>query len=363
MRAVHVRSSRLIPALAVAAWLVFGATAARADDAAQARDLFTQGNTFFDLGQFDKAIDAWQRGYQLKNDPGFLYNIGQAYRTMGDADKAIFFYKRYLINAPRAKNRAEVEQKIEVLQKQVQERQAPPTGLAPLSTEPPAAGTTPAPPATGSPPPVSAPWPGATTPPPVQAQPVAAPAGEAAAPVTETAPVRRIDAGVALGFDVWSAGLRSHAAPSFAFTLDGGYTFGSPSARARFRLGGMFGYTFLKETGGTDSFTSLMVDPTVVVRVNDRFRVSADLGLGFVSISGMTPTSTLLVIPKDGNKLMINGGAIARGLLRVGVAAEVDVARGFSVFVWPAIASSPKQENFYAALTRVEVLFGAAYRF
>ena len=92
---------------------------ARADDAQKARDLFTQGNTFFDLGQFDQAIDAWQKGYQLKNDPGFLYNIAQAYRMMGDAQKAIFFYKRYLSNAPKAHNRVEVEQKIEALQKQL----------------------------------------------------------------------------------------------------------------------------------------------------------------------------------------------------------------------------------------------------
>ena len=113
--------------------MTLGATTARAgDDAQKARELFTQGNTYFDLGQFDKAIDAWQQGYQLKNDPGFLYNIAQAYRTMGDAQKAIFFYKRYLSNAPKAHNRAEVEQKIDALQKQIsvqeQAKGLPPPG-------------------------------------------------------------------------------------------------------------------------------------------------------------------------------------------------------------------------------------------
>ena len=134
-----------------------GATPARADDAQKARDLFTQGNTYFDLGQFDKAIDAWQNGYQLKNDPGFLYNIAQAYRTMGDAQKAIFFYKRYLSNSPKARNRAEVEQKIEALQKQLsvqeQAKGLPPPGPfgpdnpgangAPPATEPPPAAANP----------------------------------------------------------------------------------------------------------------------------------------------------------------------------------------------------------------------------
>src|ERR1700690_3520854 len=133
MRAVRLRACLVAPMLAVVL-LATGVEprSARADDAQQARELFTQGNTFFDLGQFDKAIDAWQKGYQLKNDPGFLYNIAQAYRVTEDTQKAIFFYRRYLSNAPKAHNRAEVEQKIEALQKQLavqdQAKQIPPPG-------------------------------------------------------------------------------------------------------------------------------------------------------------------------------------------------------------------------------------------
>src|SRR5579862_4400184 len=127
--------------------LALAASPARADDAQKARELFTQGNTYFDLGQFDKAIDAWQSGYQLKNDPGFLYNIAQAYRMTGDAQKAIFFYKRYLSNSPKAHNRAEVEQKIEALQKQL--KHLPPPG--PFGPGNPGNSGSPAPAATGEP--------------------------------------------------------------------------------------------------------------------------------------------------------------------------------------------------------------------
>ena len=87
-------------------------------DAEKARQLFQQGSKYYDLGQFDKAIEAWQQGYDQKPDPGFLYNIAQAYRQKQDAAKAIFFYKGYLRNSPKAHNRAEVEQKIAALQKQ-----------------------------------------------------------------------------------------------------------------------------------------------------------------------------------------------------------------------------------------------------
>ncbi len=209
MRAVRARATRLIPAVAVvtflSSFLAFGAPA-RADDAGTARELFTQGNTFYDLGQFDKAIDAWQRGYQLKNDPGFLYNIGQAYRTMGDAEKAIFFYKRYLINAPKAKNRAEVEQKIEALQKQIDERQAPPSGLAPgrrAAARP--SSRRPAPrrrrPRRAAPS-VSSPAAVPSVPAPAATEPPAAPAVTPTATVetaTGSEPARRIDLGVEPG--------------------------------------------------------------------------------------------------------------------------------------------------------------------
>jgi len=351
MLVVRKRALGVLPAVAAVLFLVLGASAARADDADTARELFTQGNTFFDLGQFDKAIDAWQRGYQLKNDPGFLYNIGQAYRTMGDPEKAIFFYKRYLINAPKAKNRAEVEQKIEALQKQVDEKQPPPAAAQPVE---PAAGTTTA---TTTPPPLG------TSPPPVGSAAAVAPPAESAPAQPAPAFVRRMDVGLGVGFDTWSSGLRSHASPSFALTVDGGYTFGNPAARVRFRLGLLFGYTFLKETDETDGFVSVLIDPTVIVRATSKIRVSADLGLGSVTITGLKPTSTLLIIPKSSDKLVINGAGVSRAVVRLGVRGEYDLLPTLSAFVWPAVASSPQSGNFYAALTRVEVLFGATYRF
>ena len=61
------------------------AAPAQAQDAEKARQLFQQGSKYYDLGQFDKAIEAWQQGYDQKPDPGFLYNIAQAYRQKQDA--------------------------------------------------------------------------------------------------------------------------------------------------------------------------------------------------------------------------------------------------------------------------------------
>ena len=115
------------------------AISARADDPQRAKELYQEGTRYFDLGQFDKAIDAFQSGYREKPDPIFLYNIAQAYRLSGDANKALFFYKGYLRNSPKAHNRADVEQKIQALQKQVGEGQ----GQAPRPTSPPTPTSTP----------------------------------------------------------------------------------------------------------------------------------------------------------------------------------------------------------------------------
>src|SRR4029078_10754325 len=143
----------------VAALVALAAAPAQAQDAEKARQLFQQGSKYYDLGQFDKAIEAWQQGYDQKPDPGFLYNIAQAYRQKQDAQRAIFFYKGYLRNSPKAHNRVEVEQKIAALQKHLAER-----GAAPAAPPPAPRPTTPVPPPPVAARPPAAPPPVATTP-------------------------------------------------------------------------------------------------------------------------------------------------------------------------------------------------------
>jgi hypothetical protein len=60
--------------------------------------------------------------------------------------------------------------------------------------------------------------------------------------------------------------------------------------------------------------------------------------------------------------LKINGSQ-GMSLTRLGVGLQYRLTPDFGLFVWPAIASSPKKDHFYAAITRFEMLVGAAYRF
>jgi tetratricopeptide (TPR) repeat protein len=110
---------------------------------ALSRDAYDAGKKHYNLGEFDRAIELWKQGYEYKDDPIFLYNIAQAYRQKGDHQKAIFFYRAYIREEPRARNREDVEAKIAELTKLIEAQQNA-TDSPPVSpSEPPPEGDPP----------------------------------------------------------------------------------------------------------------------------------------------------------------------------------------------------------------------------
>ena len=364
-------------ALALCSCLLLGASrGARAEDPVHAKELFQQGTTFFDLGQFDKAIDAWQEGYKAKPDPGFLYNIAQAYRLKGDAPKAIFFYRGYLRNSPKAHNRAEVEQRIAALQKQASEaeRPKPPHGEGDTAgggsqPPPPPPPSFPPPPPLGSAPPPP-PTPSPTAPPPVPAPAIDAPAAQPEPTVIATEPPpapagpRAVDLAAAAGPEFWASGVAGSVQPSFGLVLTGGYTFNAASSGAtHFRLGGVFGYTSLNDQSSTEKFTSLLVDPSVRVRLSgERLFLAADLGIGALLVGGLKTGSALLDRTQT---LMLSGGLFgAQGLveIRPAVGLEFRLRPSVALYAGPALEYSPKRLHFHAAIARFDLLAGVTFR-
>ena len=132
------------------------ASPARGDDSAteQARQHYQTGTQQYDLGHWDDAIREYEKGYELRPDPTFLFNLAQAYRRKGDNQRALDLYRNYLAKIPKSPKRAEIEERIESLQKQIDEaaaaRAAPPAlgptvpppanpAVVPVPTEAPAA--------------------------------------------------------------------------------------------------------------------------------------------------------------------------------------------------------------------------------
>jgi len=124
--------------------LVFTALAARvaaADDAATrtAKLHFDRGEKLYALTRFSEALDEYQKAFDARPIPDFLFNIGQCYRNLGDYDSAIFSYKKYLTLAPDAPNREQVEQLIRDLEARREQSDSRRLGLQRQPAPPPPA--------------------------------------------------------------------------------------------------------------------------------------------------------------------------------------------------------------------------------
>ncbi len=384
----HRRLPRILLGLVLAAASGLASSSARAQDGTQhAKELFQQGSTLFNLGDFDKAIEAWQAGYKEKPDPTFLYNIGQAYRLKGDAPKALFFYRGYLRNAPKGAFRAEVEAKIAALQKGGETKPAPatPAPATPAHATPPPATPAPATPPPAPPPPVappsvssSAPGPKPVAPPPLEAPPIPEPmspptdgrSGELGptppAPVTEGDERNRpVDFQFALGFDEFTSGVNvtGSVPPQLALDFAVGYTFGAADAPARFRLGGFLGSTSLVEKTTPSNkigFVSALFEPSLRVRVvPQRVYLLFGVGVGVLGVSNLKINSVLLA---KGQARAVNG-TIALFETRFAAGVQVHLSPAWMLTATPAFSISPQRTGFYGPIGRFELMFGLGYSF
>src|SRR5262245_32790342 len=119
----------LIAVLAVLILLVPGRAAAQPARRAapspevEARSEYRRGLVKYELGEYEGAITSCKRAYDLTRSPALLFNIAQAYRLKNDPEQALHFYQTFLRLKPDAKNRAEVEGRINELEKLLAERQ------------------------------------------------------------------------------------------------------------------------------------------------------------------------------------------------------------------------------------------------
>ena len=120
--------SRLVLALLL---MVLATNVAFANDPAMrsAKRFYERGEKLFALGKFDEALEEYQKAYDAKPLPDFLFNIGQCYRNLGDYDAAIFSFKKFLKLDPEAENREQVEEYIADLEKEQEKDNSKRLGL------------------------------------------------------------------------------------------------------------------------------------------------------------------------------------------------------------------------------------------
>jgi tetratricopeptide (TPR) repeat protein len=86
--------------LVVAVLLSGPARAASPEAEKEARAHFQAGEAHFKAGAFDDALAEYQQGYDAKPLPGFLVNIAQCQRRLGDLKKARATYQKFVLVAP-----------------------------------------------------------------------------------------------------------------------------------------------------------------------------------------------------------------------------------------------------------------------
>jgi hypothetical protein len=83
---------------------------AQEDATKQARDHYQKGMVYFQSGDYPNAVAELKQAYQIKHIAALLFNIAQTYRKMDDADMAIFYFEKFLKEAPpTAPQRAEAQ--------------------------------------------------------------------------------------------------------------------------------------------------------------------------------------------------------------------------------------------------------------
>src|SRR5687767_5091630 len=62
----------------------------------EARQLLREANRHYKVREFERAIELYKRGAMAEAAPAFWYNLGQAFRQLGQYKDAIWYYRRYL---------------------------------------------------------------------------------------------------------------------------------------------------------------------------------------------------------------------------------------------------------------------------
>lgn len=119
----------------------------RRHETERARRLFNEAETRFAQGEYRQALALYQQAFELKPLPGFQLNIGQCYRRLGQCDKAIEHYRRYLDQSRNPKHQADAQGLIDHCERQLAEERrnvpGPPAAGAKQAEAPPAPVTAP----------------------------------------------------------------------------------------------------------------------------------------------------------------------------------------------------------------------------
>ena len=103
-----------------------------------AKKHYELGSQYYETSNFKEALVHFEKAYKLRPLPGMLFNMARCHEVMGNVDKAMDHYQRYLEAVPKAPRRSVVQARIQNLRarKAAMEKKAPVTDPAPVKPEP-----------------------------------------------------------------------------------------------------------------------------------------------------------------------------------------------------------------------------------
>jgi len=105
-----------------------------ADARTEARAHFKKGMDSISAGKYDEGISELEKAYAILPHPNVLFNIARAYNEMGDLEKAVDYYKKYLETNPPDKE--EVGNLIKALEVRIKAKQEKPQPVEPPPDKP-----------------------------------------------------------------------------------------------------------------------------------------------------------------------------------------------------------------------------------
>ena len=102
---------------------------------AKAKALYDEGLRYYNVGEYDRAVEKFKESYVVVAAPLLLFNIAQAYRLAGDYEAALRSYRTYLRELPRPDNKQQVDQAVKICEEKLA---AQPEPVRPVEPEQPA---------------------------------------------------------------------------------------------------------------------------------------------------------------------------------------------------------------------------------
>lgn len=107
----------------------------------RAAAIYQEGVAAFRAGDFPKALELFDKAYKLDPSPILIYNLARTHEEMGNAAQAVEHFELYLAREPDSPDRADIETRIRVTRKLLEQQQpaAATVGRLGVVSEPPGA--------------------------------------------------------------------------------------------------------------------------------------------------------------------------------------------------------------------------------